>query len=164
MRPLQTGSIAAPGFLGLNTQDSSVQLSSGFALKAQNCIIDKYGRIGARRGWVPVNTTVNTDLGSANPLQFLFEVLIPGSNVLISGGNNKLFTGTTTMTTAVVRNSTNSGNLTYTITGNHWQAAALPFGDGSAALPHAYLVQSGHAMLEQYHLVTLQTPLSLTVH
>ena len=144
MRPLQTGSIAAPGFLGLNTQDSSVQLSSGFALKAQNCIIDKYGRIGARRGWVPVNTTVNTDLGSANPLQFLFEVLIPGSNVLISGGNNKLFTGTTTMTTAVVRNSTNSGNLTYTITGNHWQAAALPFGDGSAALPHAYLVQSGH--------------------
>ena len=77
MRPLQTASVSAPGFLGLNSQESSVQLSSGFALKAQNCIIDKYGRIGSRRGWTPVNTTVNTDLGSANAVQFLFEVTIP---------------------------------------------------------------------------------------
>jgi len=38
MKPIQTGSIAAPGFLGLNTQDSSVQLSSGFALTANNCV------------------------------------------------------------------------------------------------------------------------------
>jgi hypothetical protein len=147
MRPLQTASISAPGFLGLNSQESSVQLSSGFALKAQNCIIDKYGRIGSRRGWTSVNTTVNTDLGSANPVSFLFEVTIPTGNVLISGGNNKLFTGTTTMTTAVVRNSTNSGNLTYTITGNNWQGVSLPFGDGSAALPHGYLVQEGHEVL-----------------
>lgn len=152
MKPLQTSSIGAPGFLGLNTQESSVELSSGYALKAENCVIDKYGRIGARRGWTSVNSTVNTDLGSANPLQFLFEVIIPGSNVLISGGNNKLFTGTTTMTTAVVRNATDSGNLSYTITANHWQAAALPFGDGSAALPHAYLVQSGHEVLVFHNL------------
>jgi hypothetical protein len=147
MKQIQTSSIAAPGFLGLNTQESSVQLSSGFALRAQNCVIDKFGRIGARRGWTPVNSTVNTDLTSSKDVEFLFEVLIPGSNVLISAGNNKLFTGTTTMTTAVVRNATNSGNLTYTITGNDWQAAALPFGDGSAALPHAYLVQKGHEVL-----------------
>jgi hypothetical protein len=152
MKPLQTASIGAPGFLGLNSQESSVQLSSGYALKAENCVIDKYGRIGARRGWVPVNTTVNTDLGSGNPVQFLFEVIIPGNNVLISGGNNKLFTGTTTMTTAAVRNATNSGNLTYTITSNNWQAAALPFGDGAAALPHAYLVQSGHEVLVFHNL------------
>jgi len=74
MKPIQTASIAAPGFLGLNTQDSSVQLSSGFALTANNCIIDRYGRIGARRGWVPVNTSVNSDLGSANPVEFMFEM------------------------------------------------------------------------------------------
>ena len=41
---LLTGSIAAPGFYGLNTQDSSIQLSSGYALEAFNCVIDQYGR------------------------------------------------------------------------------------------------------------------------
>ena len=48
---LQTYSITAPGFYGLNTQDSSLDLASGFALVANNCIIDQYGRIGARKGW-----------------------------------------------------------------------------------------------------------------
>ena len=54
---LLTGSIAAPGFYGLNTQDSSIQLSSGYALEAFNCVIDQYGRIGARKGWSKVNTS-----------------------------------------------------------------------------------------------------------
>ena len=43
---LQIFSIAAPGFYGLNTQDSPLDLASGFALNATNCIIDQYGRIG----------------------------------------------------------------------------------------------------------------------
>ena len=49
--PLQSASIAAPGFYGLNTQESGITLESGFALQAQNCVIDKYGRLGARKGW-----------------------------------------------------------------------------------------------------------------
>ena len=151
-KPLISGTIAAPGFLGLNTQESSIQLSSGFALKAQNCVIDKYGRIGARRGWTPVNTTVNTDLGAANPVEFIFELIDPNGNTVISAGNNKLFTGTTTMTTKTVRNADNSGNATYTITGNNWQAAAIPFGDGPDAIPHGYLVQTGHPVLVYHEL------------
>jgi len=143
-------SIAAPGFFGLNIQESSISLSSGFALEAYNCIIDKYGRIGARRGWTPVNTTVNTDLVSTNPVEFMFEMVDSGGNTLISAGNNKLFTGTTTMTTRVVRNQANTADLTYTITGNNWQGAAIPFGDGSDAKPHAYLVQTAHPPLV-YH-------------
>ncbi len=47
---LATTSIVAPGFMGLNTQDSSVALESGFATQAMNCVIDKFGRIGARKG------------------------------------------------------------------------------------------------------------------
>jgi hypothetical protein len=152
MRPLQTGSIAAPGFLGLNTQDSSVQLSSGFALTANNCVIDQYGRIGSRRGWTPVNTTVNTDLGSANPVQFLFEMVKTGGNILLSAGNNKLFTGTTTMTTATIRNAANNANVSVTITANHWQGASLPYGDGAAAEPHVYLAQAGHPVLVYHEL------------
>jgi hypothetical protein len=149
---VQTASIAAPGFLGLNIQESSISLSSGFALEAYNCIIDRFGRIGARRGWTPVNTTVNTDLGSANPVEFIFEMVTAGGGDTISAGNNKLFTGTTTMTTKTVRNQANTADASYTITGNNWQAAALPFGDGSDAKAHAYLVQTAHAPLVYHEL------------
>ena len=152
MRPLQTASIAAPGFLGLNLQESSVQLSSGYALVAQNCVIDRYGRVGSRKGWTPVNGTVNTDLGANNPVEFIFEMVTSGGGDVISAGNNKLFTGTTTMTTKTVRNADNSGNATYTISGNSWQASALPYGDGANAIPHAYLVQSGHPVLVYHEL------------
>jgi hypothetical protein len=152
MKPIQTASIAAPGFLGLNTQDSSVQLSSGFALTANNCIIDRYGRIGARRGWLPVNPSVNSNLGSANPVEFMFEMVKAGGNVMISAGNNRLFTGTTLMLTAPIRNTTNNGDVSVTITANHWQGAALPYGDGAAAEPHVYIAQTGHPVLVYHEL------------
>ena len=58
---LLTSSIAAPGFMGVNTQDSSVSLESGYATIASNCIIDKFGRIGARKGWLPKHSS-NADL------------------------------------------------------------------------------------------------------
>ena len=147
---LQTASIAAPGFYGLNTQESSITLSSGFALKAQNCVIDKYGRIGARRGWTPLNEE-NTDLG-ANDIEALVEVVDGGSNTIISAGNNKLFVGRTTLTQKLVRNADNSGNATYTISGNNWQFAAMPYGDVNDFQPHAYLAQSGHPMLVWHEL------------
>jgi hypothetical protein len=41
-QPIQTFSITAPGFYGLNSQDSSLDLASGFALVANNCVIDQY--------------------------------------------------------------------------------------------------------------------------
>jgi len=56
---LKTTSISAPGFMGLNTQDSSVTLESGYASIATNCIIDKYGRLGARKGWDAVTNATN---------------------------------------------------------------------------------------------------------
>jgi hypothetical protein len=151
---LQTSSVSSPGFYGLNTQESSVTLASGFASKAQNCVIDKYGRIGARRGWTPVNTSVNTDLGSGNAVEFLFEVVTGGGTDLLSAGNNKLFVGTTTMTTKTVRNTDNSGNATYTITGNNWQGAAMSYGDITDFQPHVYLAQASHPMLVYHELPT----------
>ena len=147
---LQTSSIAAPGFYGLNLQESSVTLSSGFALKAQNCVIDRYGRIGARRGWTPLNA-VNADLGS-NPIESMIEVVDGGGNTIISAGNNKLFTGRATLTQRLVRNATNSANLSYTITANNWQMVAMPYGDVNDFQPHAYLAQAGHPMLVWHEL------------
>ena len=155
---LLTQSIAAPGFYGLNSQESSITLSSGFALKAQNCVIDKYGRIGARRGWTPVNSAVNTDLGSGNPVEFIFEVVTGGGTDVLSAGNNNLFVGTTTMTTKTVRNTTNSGNATYTITANDWQGAALSYGDVSDFQPHVYMAQAAHPMLVYHELPVSGNP------
>jgi len=163
MKRIQTATIAAPGFLGLNTQESSIQLSSGYALKAQNCVIDRYGRVGARRGWTPVNTAVNTDLGSGNAVEFIFEMIDVGGNQTISAGNNKLFTGTTTMTTKTVRTQANTADVSYTITGNNWQAAALPYGDGSDAVSHAYMVQTGHPVLVFHNLPTPGTGATFSV-
>ena len=49
--PLQTTSLVAPAFFGLNTTDSEVTLDPKFARVANNCIIDEGGRLGARKGW-----------------------------------------------------------------------------------------------------------------
>ena len=85
-KPLQTSTISAPGFLGINTQDSSVDLASGYALEAYNCVIDKFGRIGARRGWQKQNTSTNVDL-ETNNVEFLFE--LPETGTGLVGGNNE---------------------------------------------------------------------------
>ena len=158
---IAASSIGAPGFRGLNSQDSQIQLDSGFASQATNCVIDKYGRIGSRKGWAKVNAT-NTDLGS-NVIQFLHEAIDPNGNHLISAGNSKLFTGTTTLTEKKVRNQANSANATYTITANHWQGASLPYGEGATAKVHAYLAQSGHEALVYHQMPTPGTGATFSV-
>ena len=73
MKQLSSAAVAAPGFFGLNTQESGAMLSDGFALVASNCVIDKYGRLGARKGWVQ-KTTTTAGLSGANIFS-LFEYL-----------------------------------------------------------------------------------------
>ena len=69
---LKLTSISAPGFLGLNTQDSGVTLESGYATVANNCVIDKYGRLGARKGWSTV-TTNNGTLADDENIESIYE-------------------------------------------------------------------------------------------
>ena len=38
-KPLQPAAIVAPGFFGLNTQESGVTLEAGFALQADNLVV-----------------------------------------------------------------------------------------------------------------------------
>jgi len=114
-------SIAAPGFMGVNTQDSSVTLESGFATQALNCVIDKFGRIGARKGWTAKHTT-NSDLGSGS-IKAIGELIgNDGTSYTIVTGNNKLFKlsgSTLTMLTY------GGGGTAPTITDSNWQMAAL---------------------------------------
>jgi hypothetical protein len=145
---LTTGTIAAPGFFGLNTQDSSVQLSSGFALEANNCVIDRYGRIGARQGWTKVNTTA----ASTGAFRAIYQVFKDDGNVVLSAANNKIYSGTTTLTELAVRNSTDTGNLTYTITDDNWQISGMPYDTGATPSGHAILAQAGHPILVYHKL------------
>jgi hypothetical protein len=145
---LTTGTIAAPGFFGLNTQDSSIQLSSGFALEANNCVIDRYGRIGARKGWTKVNSTA----ASTGSFRAIYEVFKDDGNVVLSTANNKIYSGTTTLTELAVRNSDDTANLTYSITDDNWQISGMPYDTGATPSGHAILAQAGHPTLVYHKL------------
>ena len=130
---LQAYAITAPGFYGLNTQDSSLDLASGFALVANNCVIDQYGRIGARKGWSALNSSTNADL-STNDIKMIAELVAnDGTSYTILAGNNKIYkyaSGTITTLTY------GGGGTAPTITDSNWQASSL----------NGYMVlyQSGH--------------------
>ena len=113
--PLQTASIAAPGFYGLNTQESSITLAAGFALQADNCVIDKYGRLGARKGWYYV--TSNTD-----------GVNLKGAHEFIDIDGTRYF-GCWSDTSFYIVENGGLTEVTYTgsntITTDGWQAATL---------------------------------------
>ena len=152
---LQSSTISAPGFLGINTQESSVDLASGYALEAYNCVIDKFGRIGARRGWQKVNSSTNSDL-VANDIEFIYN--IPETDVTLCAGNDLILTrasGASTLVTAVdttVSNAAGTGTTAYSITGNDWMGASIVFGEGPDISPHAYLAQAGHLPLVYHKL------------
>lgn len=145
---LSTGSIAAPGFYGLNTQDSSIQLSSGFALEANNCVIDRYGRIGARKGW----TKVNSSAASTGSFKAIYELVKDDGTVVLSAANNKLYSGTSSLTELVVRNSDDTANLSYTISDDNWQMSGMPYDTGATPSGHAIIVQSGQPALVYHKL------------
>jgi hypothetical protein len=123
--PLQSSSIAAPGFFGLNTQESSVTLQDGFALVADNCVIDNYGRLGARKGWRYL-TSGSSDVDLVGMHRFID---ITGAETIISWSDTKFYTGVGTLT-EVVPTTDN------TITAGDWQCATLN--------DKAYFFQSGY--------------------
>ena len=129
---LLTTTIAAPGFKGVNTQDSSVTLEDGFATVANNCVIDKFGRIGARKGWIPSHP-VNETLGTALVKSIDELITVAGVSYIIAAGNNKLFklVGST-----LSELTYGGGGTAPTITDSNWQMASL---NGSL-----YMYQAGH--------------------
>ena len=119
---LQTQSISAPGFFGLNTQDSPLDLAAGFALVATNCIIDQYGRIGSRKGYARVNSS-SGNLG-ANDVGVIHELVqADGILTVLFAGNNKLFK--LDSSNAVVELTYGGGGTAPTITASNWSCASL---------------------------------------
>jgi hypothetical protein len=134
---LQNITLGAPGFFGLNTELSPVQLPPQFCTAADNCVIDNYGRLGARKGFKQLTTSGLSALGGL-PLKRVFEGSVDGTNVLFGAGNGKLFVATTTVST----NDTLT-ELTlpigYTITADNWD-----FVDFNG---EAFFFQAGHPPL-----------------
>ncbi len=131
MKQLQALSVVSPGFFGLNTQESGITQSPNFASLTDNVVIDKYGRLGSRKGW-----QMRTDSGvtalAGEAISFMAEhVNADNTAVTLSGGNNKLF-----------KNGDGGGALVditpaaYTVTANNWKSASL--------FDHALIVQEGH--------------------
>jgi len=127
---LQSITITAPGFAGINTQDAPLSQEPTFAAVADNCVIDKEGRIAARKGYSILNG--NDLLGSSDGIESMGEFVADDGDVtFFSAGNNLIFSGTTTMVDVTP--------AAYTITANNWRF--VPFNN------NMYMFQRGHEPL-----------------
>jgi len=130
---LRNLTVAAPAFFGINTEESPVGMSPNFASIADNSVIDNRGRVGAREGFQPVSTNGAAVLGSSRGLEGVFEFTkFDGGVVVFSTGNNKIFTGTTTLAACTLPNG-------YNITANNWKITSFN--------NDVYFFQAGHAPL-----------------
>tara|TARA_E500000318_G_scaffold107429_1_gene116700 strand:- start:302 stop:1822 length:1521 start_codon:yes stop_codon:yes gene_type:complete len=124
--------IGAPGFKGLNTADSPVTQDPAFASIAENAVIDKFGRVAARKGLKKLTSSA-TPLGSSIGIETIFEyVKRDGTKIVFSAGNNKIFTGTATLTEVTLPGG-------YSITANNWKIVSFN--------NDIYFFQRGHAAL-----------------
>lgn len=111
-KPLAPLTIAAPGFLGLNTQQSGSILPPGWATKLSNFVYDDVGRIASRKGSQQLNGTVIT---SSPTVEASHEYIDASGNVVhIVACDNKIYKEVAGTMTDV------SGTIT-TPTGNNWQ-------------------------------------------
>jgi hypothetical protein len=105
-KPLESIAIQAPGFFGLNTQDSPTSLPEQFALVADNCVIDQFGRIGARKGWAYETTSGGDSIVSIGEF-----VKADGTTEIISSSATAIYKGTTTLTDITPASHTVSDGL-----------------------------------------------------
>ena len=144
---LQSITITAPGFAGINTQDAPLAQDASFSAVADNCVIDKEGRIAARKGYELLNG--NDLLGSSDGVESMGEfVAADGDVTFFSAGNNKIFSGTTTMV--------DETPASYAITESNWKM--VNFND------HMYFFQRGYEPLVYADHTGVVVPMSTHSH
>lgn len=110
---LQPISVAAPGFYGLNKQQSAASLDANWAIEAYNAVIDDSGRIAARKGY-----TQETDspIAGTPDIEQLHEYRMDdGTTSIIAAANSKIYESTDSGATLTDK----TGSLS--ITNNAWQ-------------------------------------------
>ena len=145
-QPLQSINLVAPGFKGVNTEDSPIAQDFSFADVADNAVIDKRGRIAARKG-VRLYTKDRSLLGDsfADKVHFFYDDA--GNEEIFVAGNNKIFKATTvTKPNDTLVDITPAG---YAISDNNWRI--VNFND------EAYFFQRGQEPLVYSDANGLQT-------
>lgn len=142
-QPLQSINLVAPAFNGVNTEDSPLAQDPQFAEIANNAIIDKRGRLGARKG-VSLTTTNATELGAdrIHKIHYFYDSV--GNEKLFSTGNNKILSGDATLV--------DETPVAYSITDNNWKI--INFNDG------CYFFQRGYEPLVYTNTLGAVTPMS----
>lgn len=87
MAQLQQLDLVAPGRYGLNTEASNVLLAPQWATTATNCVINRSGRLAARKGYT--DATTNAISGGATQIDVLHEFKNESgtSEIIVTGGN-----------------------------------------------------------------------------
>ena len=128
---LQNITVQAPGFAGINSQDSPVSLDQSFAATASNCVIDEYGRIGARKGYREKSSNVSFASGSRG-VEAVYESLdASGNKRIFSAVDNKIYEG--------LDFSSDITPVGYTPTANNWKIVSFN--------NHTYFYQRDHEPL-----------------
>ena len=144
---LQSINLVAPAFKGVNTEDSPLAQDPSFAEIADNAVIDKRGRIAARKGHTVV-TTNKTVLGTDSLYSIKEYRDDAGNTKIFSVGNNKIISGTTTLADETPGS--------YTISANDWKI--VNFND------HMFFFQRGYEPLVYSNHVGSVEKLSLHPH
>ena len=106
--------LVAPGSLGLNKEQEQSLLDPRWATTALNCVLDKSGRLAARKGWVDQTTT---GISGDDTIDVLHEYIQTDGDVfVITAANNKIYKDIDDYTDA-------NNNLTATTapTADNWQ-------------------------------------------
>lgn len=120
--------ITSPGYGGINTENSPLDLDYSFCAEANNCTIDKLGRVASRRGFQAVTTNADAvnGLGTNNAIESMAEFIREqdGQTTLFACGNKKIFVQNTISPFTLVEVSFPNGYETVDLT-NNWQMAQL---------------------------------------
>lgn len=129
MAQLQTITIKAPGFGGLNTQDSPVSMPIEYASQADNCVIDQFGRIAARKGYNVITAPVKEGGLEVEPVTQAYFRDEDGNETVYSCDATGVYRGTTAFTVS----------YTTDVTAGNYQMVQLD--------DTMYFAQAGHDLL-----------------
>lgn len=137
---LQAFNVTGPGFLGLFTEQSIISRDTNYALQADNTVIDRFGRLAARKGFKTLTTAGLAALSGNTITAMGLHVESDGTEEVISAGNQKLFYGTETLTEITLP-------VGYVISGNDW--TIVNFNDKTYLfqIDHEPLVYSGAGVI-----------------
>jgi hypothetical protein len=118
-KELQSISLGAAGFLGINTMDPPLQQSLDFADTANNAVIDTSGRLASRKGFDAQSDVITALAGY--PIDHIAEWSSPdGNSYLYAAGNNKIFRiDTTTLANDTLTLMAFPGG--YSVSDDEWQ-------------------------------------------